>query len=187
MDRYPQERNRQQEVVLADQVPTPGLVGPWSPAPANVDAALEQLIARPHEVVLAQVGPDITGFGFGVATWPPGNWIGTNTTSSFTGVGSPDFVGGYIAQTNEILTQLSVTASDGPAAASTIWVWVKPSGGVFADIAHAIPIALGAKATFHTTPVVLNQGDAIAFLLDAGDPAWVVGAAITIKGRRIES
>lgn len=184
MDRYPQERNSKQ---TASQVITPGLIGPWSPAPANVDEALEQLIARPHEVVVAHLGPDVTGGGFGAASWVPANWIGTNSVASFSGTGSPDQVGGYVAQTNEEIVQISITAPTGPTVASTVWIWVRPAGGVFADIAHAIPIALGAKETFHTTPLTLNQGDAVAFYLDPGDLTWsVFGSGIIIKGRRRE-
>lgn len=184
MDRYPQERNPR---ITANQVPTPGLIGPWSPAPANVDEALEQLIARPHEVVLAHLGPDVTGGGFGTSSWVPSNWIGTDSVGRFSATGSPDLVGGYVAQVNETLIQISITAPTGPSAASTVWIWVRPAGGVFADIAHAIPISLGATETFHTTPLTLNQGDAVAFYLDAGDPIWAVfGAGIIIKGRRKE-
>lgn len=184
MDRFPQERNPRQ---TASQVVTPGLIGPWNPPPVNVDEALEQLIARPHEVVLAHLGPDVTGGGFGDASWVPGNWIGTNSIASFTAIAMPDQAGGYVAQTDEEIVQISITAPNGPTAASTVWIWVRPAGGVFADIAHAIPIALGAKETFHTTPLTLNQGDAVAFYLDAGDPIWsVFGSGIIIKGRRRE-
>ena len=32
--------------------------------------------------------------------------------------------------------------------------------------------------------LTLNQGDALAFVLDAGDPVWSVNGAITITGLR---
>jgi hypothetical protein len=184
-DRFPQERNRRQAVVLADQVPTPGLVGPWSPMPTTVEEALNQLVVATAPVVLAVLGPDVTGGGFGAASWAPGNWIGTNSVASFAALASPDLVGGYVAQTNEVIEQITVSAATGPSAASTLWIWVRPAGGVFADVLHAIPIGLGAKETYHTTPLALSQGDAVAFYLDIADPIWsVFGGAITITGLR---
>ena len=183
MDRYPQERNP--KAPTAAQVPTPGLVGPWSPVPTNVADALNQLVVQTSPVVLAQLGPDVTGGGFGAASWAPGNWIGTNSVGSFAAITSPELVGGYVAQTNEVIEQITVSAATGPSAASTLWIWVRPAGGVFADVLHAIPIGLGAKETYHTTPLALSQGDAVAFYLDIADPIWsVFGGAITVTGLR---
>ena len=183
-DRYPQERNRKQTVVLADQVPTPGLVGPWSPMPTTVEEALNQLVVATAPVVLAVLGPDVTGGGFGAASWVPGNFIGTNTVASFTALGTPDYVGGYVAQTDEVIEQITISSLTGPSAASTVWIWKRPAGGVFADTLVSIPVPLGAAETYYTTPLTLNQGDALAFVLDAGDPVWSVNGAITITGLR---
>ena len=183
-DRYPQERNRKQTVVLADQMPTPGLVGPWSPMPTTVEEALNQLVVATAPVVLAVLGPDVTGGGFGAASWVPGNFIGTNTVASFTAFGSPDIVGGYIAQRDEVIEQITISSLTGPSAASTVWIWKRPAGGVFADTLVSIPVLLGAAETYYTTPLTLNQGDALAFVLDAGDPVWSVNGAITITGLR---
>lgn len=184
-DRYPQERNRKQAVVLADQVPTPGLVGPWSPVPTTVEDALNQLVLTTAPVVLAVLGPDVTGGGFGITSWVPGNFVGTNTAGSFTALAVPDYVGGYVAQTDEVIEQITISAPAGPSAASTLWIWTRPAGGTFADTLQAIPVALGAKETYYTTtPLDLTQGDAVAFLLDAGDPVWSVDGAIVITGLR---
>ena len=135
-------------------------------------------------VLLAQLGPDITGGGFGSATWAAGNWIGTHTVGSFVAFGSPDIVGGYIAQQDEVIEQITITSLTGPSAASTVWIWKRPAGGVFADTLVSIPVLLGAAETYYTTPLTLNQGDALAFVLDAGDPVWSVNGAITITGLR---
>ena len=185
MDRYPQERNPKLPVAqTAATVPTPGLVGPWSPVPTNVEQALNQLVLKTDHVVLAVLGPDVTGGGFGAASWLPGNFIGTNTVASFTALGIPDYVGGYVAQADEVIEQITISAWQGPTAASTVQVWVKPAGGVFADAVHPIAVALGATETYNTTPLALNQGDTVAFQLDAGDPVWSVNGAITITGLR---
>ena len=156
MDRYPQERN-------------PKL--------------LNQLVVATAPVVLAVLGPDVNGGGFGAASWVPGNFIGTNTVASTTG-GTADYVGGYVAQTDEVIEQITISSLTGPSAASTVWIWKRPAGGVFADTLISIPVLLGAAETYYTTPLTLNQGDALAFLLDAGDPVWSVNGAITITGLR---
>lgn len=183
MDKYPQERNA--KAPTAAQVPTPGLVGPWSPMPETVEDALNQLVLTTAPVVLAVLGPDVTGGGFGITSWVPGNFVGTNTAGSFTALAVPDYVGGYVAQTDEVIEQITISAPAGPSAASTLWIWTRPAGGAFADTLQAIPVALGAKETYYTTtPLDLTQGDAVAFLLDAGDPVWSVDGAIVITGLR---
>ena len=183
-DRLPQERNPKPSVVQASQVITPGLVGPWSPVPTTVEEALNQLVVATAPVVLAVLGPDVTGGGFGAASWLPGNFIGTNTVASFTALGIPDYVGGYVAQTDEVIEQITVSSWTGPSAASTIHIHVQPAGGAFADTLQTISIGLGATETYYTTPLALNQGDKVAFELDAFDPVWSVNGAITITGLR---
>jgi len=71
-DRLPQERTPKQVTQTASTVPTPGLVGPWSPVPSDVEEALNQLILVPQPVLLGQLGPDIIGGGFGSANWVNG-------------------------------------------------------------------------------------------------------------------
>jgi len=188
MDRYPQERNPKLPVAqTAATVPTPGLVGPWSPVPTNVEQALNQLVLETDHVVLAQLGPDVSGGGggFGTSSWVPANYIGTYSVGAFTAIGNPEHVGGYIAQADEVIEQITISAWQGPTAASTVHVWVKPAGGVFADAVHPIAVALGATETYNTTPLALNQGDTVAFQLDAADPIWsVFGSGLTISGLR---
>ena len=88
MDKYPQERNAK---------------------------ALNQLVVATAPVVLAVLGPDVSGGGFGAASWVPGNFIGTNTVASTTG-GTPDYVGGYVAQTDEVIEQITISSLTGPSA-----------------------------------------------------------------------
>lgn len=186
MDRYPQERNPKLPVAqTAATVPTPGLVGPWSPVPTNVEQALNQLVLETDHVVLAQLGPDVSGGGFGTSSWVPANYIGTYSVGSFTAIGSPELVGGYIAQADEVIEQITISAWQGPTAASTVQVWVKPAGGVFEDAVHPIAVALGATETYNTKPLALKQGDTVAFQLDAADPIWsVFWSGLTISGLR---
>lgn len=159
MDRYPQERNPKLPVA--------------------------QTVLETDHVVLAQLGPDVSGGGFGTSSWVPANYIGTYSVGAFTASGNPEHVGGYIAQADEVIEQITISAWQGPTAASTVHVWVKPAGGVFADAVHPIAVALGATETYNTTPLALNQGDTVAFQLDAADPIWsVFGSGLTISGLR---
>ena len=184
-DRYPQERNPKPGVVQASQVPTPGLVGPWLPVPANVEAALNQLILVPQPVLLGQLGPDIVGGGFGSANWINGAFVGTYTAGFGSALGSAVLCGGYVAQTDEVIEQITVSAWTGPSADSKIHIHVQPAGSAFADTGQTISVGLGATETYYTTPLALNQGDKVAFELDAGDPIWSVFASgITLYGLR---
>ena len=184
-DRLPQERNPKPGVVQASQVPTPGLIGPWSPVPVTVEAALNQLILVPQPVLLGQLGPDIVGGGFGSATWVNGAFVGTYTAGFGSALGSAVLCGGYVAQTDEVIEQITVSSWTGPSAASTIHIHVQPAGGAFADTLQTISVGLGATETYYTTPLALNQGDKVAFELDVGDPIWSVFASgITLYGLR---
>ena len=145
--------------------------------PESLTKLTNTLLGAPilyQPVLLAQLGPDITGGGFGSATWAAGNWIGTHTVGSFVAFGSPDIVGGYIAQQDEVIEQITLYAINGPSAQSTVAIWKKPTGGPFADTLQAITVPLGAERTYYTTPLSLTKGDVLAFYLDAGDPDWVV-------------
>ena len=184
-DRLPQERNPKPSVVQASQVPTPGLVGPWLPVPANVEDALNQLILVPQPVLLGQLGPDIVGGGFGSANWINGAFVGTYTAGFGSALGSAVLCGGYVAQTDEVIEQITVSSWTGPSAASTIHIHVQPAGGAFADTLQTITVGLGATETYYTTPLVLNQGDKVAFELDVADPVWSVFASgISLYGLR---
>ena len=185
-DRFSQERNPPPTTApTAATVPTPGLVGPWSPVPATVEAALNQLILVPHPVLLGQLGPDIVGGGFGSANWINGAFVGTYTAGFGSALGSAVLCGGYVAQTDEVIEQITISSWTGPSAASTIHIHVQPAGGAFADTLQTITVGLGATETYYTTPLVLNRGDKVAFELDVADPVWSVFASgISLYGLR---
>jgi hypothetical protein len=82
--------------------------------------------------------------------------------------------GGYVAQTDEVIEQITVSSWTGPSAASTIHIHVQPAGGAFADTLQTISVGLGVTETYYTTPLALNQGDKVAFELDIGDPICAV-------------
>ena len=184
-DRLPQERNPKPSVVLASQVPTPGLVGPWSPVPATVEAALNQLILVPQPVLLGQLGPDIVGGGFGSANWINGAFVGTYTAGFGSSLGSAVLCGGYVAQTDEVIEQITISSWTGPSADSKIHIHVQPAGSAFADTGQTISVGLGVTETYYTTPLELKQGDKVAFELDVADPVWSVFASgISLYGLR---
>ncbi len=158
---------------------TPGGVWVW-----NGVAWLPERITSPVE--LATLGPDLTGASFGATQWDPGNFIGLWSRGQPFATGVPALLGGYCAQEDEDLLQITVAADNAaPVGDAVINVWIKPSGGVFSFAGYSFTVPAGEDFFATTVPLALNLGDRVAFELDAASAVWSLDlAAITISALR---
>lgn len=141
-----------------------------------------------HPVLLGQLGPDVSGMGFGFTTWTTSNFVGTWTAGLAFSVGAQDLVAGYVSQEAESIKKITVFAQTAPVTtAAVINVYAKTAGGVWTATGDSITVPIGETFGQITCDIPCALGTTISFDLDAGSADWVLGqGGVSIYGLRVK-
>ena len=155
---------------------------------ANLTATLLGTPVLYQPVLLGQLGPDVSGVGFGITTWSTSNFVGTWTAGLAFSVGAQDLVAGYVAQEAESIKKITVFAQTAPVTtAAVINVYAKAAGGVWTATGDSITLAIGETFGQITCDIPFSHGTTISFELDARSADWVLGqGGVSIYGLRVK-
>ena len=155
---------------------------------ANLTATLLGTPVLYQPVLLGQLGPDVSGAGFGITTWSTSNFVGTWTAGLAFSIGAQDLVAGYVAQEAESIKKISVFAQTAPVTtAAVINVYAKAAGGVWTATGDTITVAIGETFSQISCDIPFALGTTISFDLDAGSAPWVLGqGGVSIYGLRVK-
>lgn len=139
-------------------------------------------------VLLGQLGPDVSGMGFGFTTWTTSNFVGTWTAGLAFSVGAQDLVAGYVSQEAESIKKITVFAQTAPVTtAAVINVYAKAAGGVWTATGDSITLAIGETFGQITCDIPCALGTTISFDLDSGSADWLLGqGGVSIYGLRVK-
>lgn len=139
-------------------------------------------------VLLGQLGPDVSGMGFGFTTWTTSNFVGTWTAGLAFSVGAQDLVAGYVSQEAESIKKITVFAQTAPETTeAVINVYAKAAGGVWTATGDSIKLAIGETFGQITCDIPCALGTTISFDLDSGSADWLLGqGGVSIYGLRVK-
>jgi len=159
--------------------------------PESLSTLTATLLGQPilyQPVLLGQLGPDVSGMGFGFTTWTTSNFVGTWTAGLAFSVGAQDLVAGYVSQEAESIKKITVFAQTAPETTdAVINVYAKAAGGVWTATGDSIKLAIGETFGQITCDIPCALGTTISFDLDSGSADWLLGqGGVSIYGLRVK-